>query len=208
MAELSEVLLATTNRGKARDFRRLLEGSGIDLVLPADRGLHLDVAETGASFEENALIKARAYAYEARVAVLADDSGLSVEALGGEPGIHSARYAGEPGDDHANNLKLIDCLHGVADRRAAFVCALALVLPDGGEVVSSGRCEGLIIDQERGVNGFGYDSLFFRPDLGLTFGEATPEQKSERSHRGAALRALLSELERRSLLPPGSQRRG
>lgn len=201
MAELGEVLLATTNRGKAEDFGGLFEGTGIYVVLASDRGLSLDVAESGASFEENALIKARAYAARAEVAVLADDSGLSVEALGGAPGIHSARYAGEPCDDHANNLKLIKSLDGVADRRAAFVCALALVLPDGTEVVSAGRCEGVIIDEERGDNGFGYDSVFYRQDLGCTFGQATPEQKSERSHRGAAVRALLEELVRLALLP-------
>ena len=114
--------------------------------------------------------------------------------LGNEPGVRSARYAGEPSDDHANNRSLIEKLRGIPDRRGSFICALALVLPDGRELTAEGRCDGRIIDEERGANGFGYDSIFFRDDLGCTFGEATREQKNARSHRGAAARALLDRL--------------
>jgi XTP/dITP diphosphohydrolase len=160
----------------------------------------MDVEETGSTFEENALLKARALARATGLPVLADDSGLAVDALAGAPGVYSARYAGPECDDRANNRKLIAELAGRSDRRAAFVCALALVLSDGTEIVSHGTCEGRVIDEERGTNGFGYDAVFYRDDLGCTFGEASPAEKNARSHRGAAVRALLAELRRRRLL--------
>lgn len=189
------VVLATTNKGKLRDFRLLFDGSGIEIETPTDHGMALDVEETGVTFTENALLKARAFAaaLPGRV-VLADDSGLIVEALGGEPGVRSARYAGESSDDHANNLLVLERLRGVDDRRAAFVVVLALVLPDGREVLAEGRCEGTIAGEERGANGFGYDAIFYRDDLGRTFGEAAPVEKNERSHRAGAVRALLAKL--------------
>lgn len=200
VAPLRRVLLATSNRGKLRDFQHLFAGTGIELVLAADAGVDVDVEETGETFVANALIKARHAAAGTELPVLADDSGLAVEALDGAPGVYSARYAGTECDDHANNIKLISALDGVEDRRAAFVCVLVLALPDGREIVTDGRCEGLIIGEERGSNGFGYDAVFFRPDLGRTFGEATPEEKNARSHRGAAVTALRTELERLGLV--------
>jgi XTP/dITP diphosphohydrolase len=189
---IDTLVLATTNNGKLRDFRLLFEGSGISIEVPGDHGVEIDVEETGETFTDNALLKARAFAgaLPGR-AVLADDSGLVVEALGGDPGVRSARYAGEPCDDHANNLKVLENMEGVADRRAAFVVVLALVLPGGREVVVEGRCEGTIAFEERGTNGFGYDAIFWRDDLGRTFGEASPAEKNARSHRAAAVRALL-----------------
>lgn len=190
------IVLATGNRGKLRDFALLFDGSGIRLSLPSDHGMALEVEETGATFEQNALLKARAHAAVIDLPVLADDSGLAVEALGGRPGVVSARYAGEPCDDHANNLKVLAEMAGVADRRAAFVCVLALVAPDGSEIVVRGRCEGHIADEERGRNGFGYDAIFYRDDLGCTFGEASPAEKNARSHRAAAVQELLSRLGR------------
>lgn len=192
---VESLVLATTNNGKLRDFRLLFEGSGIAIELPADHGVALDVEETGETFTDNALLKAREFA-EALPgrAVLADDSGLVVEALGGDPGVRSARYAGEPSDDHANNLKVLELMSGVIDRRAAFVVVLALVLPDGREFVVEGRCEGTIAFEERGSNGFGYDAIFFREDLGCTFGEALPAEKNARSHRAAAVTGLLAKL--------------
>jgi XTP/dITP diphosphohydrolase len=192
--QLERLVLATGNRGKLRDFELLFEGSGIELTLPADHGLVLEVEETGATFEDNALLKARAHAALLDLPVLADDSGLTVEALGGRPGVISARYAGEPCDDHANNRKVLAEMQGIADRRAAFVCVLALVAPDGFEMVAYGRCEGRICEKERGLNGFGYDAIFYRDDLGCTFGEASPAQKNARSHRAAAVRELLDRL--------------
>lgn len=202
-----EIVLATTNAGKLRDFRDLLGGADVRLALPADFGVALDVAETGATFEENARIKARAFAAALPGrAVLADDSGLVVEALAGRPGVFSARYAGEPSDDGANNRKVLAEMEGVADRRAAFVVVLCLVLPGGRELVVEGRCEGEIAFEERGGNGFGYDAIFYREDLGATFGEASPADKHARSHRGAAVRALRESLAAAgAALPPGEQ---
>lgn len=193
---LRSLVLATTNLGKAADFRLLFAAAGISISLPGDHGIDLDVEETEDTFEGNALLKAAAYARELDgVAVLADDSGLSVRALDGRPGVYSARYAGPQCDDHANNMKLIEDLRGVEDRYAEFVCALALVLPDGREITTFGRCGGTIVDEERGDRGFGYDVVFFRDDLGRTFGESTPEEKNARSHRAAAVRAMIGELE-------------
>ncbi len=206
---LTEIVLATTNKGKIFDFKLLFEPAGIQISSPADYGVSLDVEETGTTFTANALLKARAHAELLSLPVLADDSGLAVAALDERPGVYSARYAGPEGDDQANNLKVIDELRGVPDRRAAFVCALALCLPsdvaggdgDGAaEITAEGRCEGLIIDEERGTNGFGYDVIFYRDDLGRTFGESTPEEKNARSHRAAAVAALLDALRERSLL--------
>lgn len=200
---IESLVLCTTNKGKLRDFRLLFEGSGIAIQLPEDHGVALDVEETAASFEGNALLKARAFAAALPGrAVLADDSGLVVEALGGEPGVRSARYAGDaPVEplgsgtmDEANNRKVLRQMEGREDRRAAFVVVLALVQPDGSEVLVEGRCEGTIAFAERGTNGFGYDAIFFRDDLGCTFGEATPAEKNARSHRAAAVGALQDRL--------------
>lgn len=192
---VDSLVLATTNRGKLRDFRLLFEGSGIAIELPGDHGVALDVEETGQTFTDNALLKARAFAAALPGrAVLADDSGLVVEALGGEPGVRSARYAGEPSDDQANNRLVLERMRGAQDRRAAFVVVLAMVLPDGSEILAEGRCEGTIAFEERGANGFGYDAVFFREDLGCTFGEATPAEKNARSHRAAAVKALIAKL--------------
>lgn len=192
---ISSLVLATTNAGKLRDFRLLFEGSGIQIQVPGDFGVDLEVDETGTTFEANALLKARAFAAALPGrAVLADDSGLAVEALGGEPGVYSARYAGAHGDDHANNLEVLRRMEGVSDRRAAFVVVLALVTPGGAEVVVEGRCEGTIATEERGNNGFGYDAVFWCEDLGRTFGQVTPAEKNARSHRAAAVCALLEKL--------------
>lgn len=192
---IDALVLATTNSGKLRDFRLLFEDSGIAIELPGDHGVALDVEETGETFTDNALLKARAFAAALPGrAVLADDSGLVVDALGGDPGVRSARYAGEPCDDRANNRRVLTRMENITERGAAFVVVLALVLPGGEEVVVEGRCEGTIAFSERGSNGFGYDAIFFREDLGCTFGEATPAQKNARSHRAAAVKALRAKL--------------
>ena len=188
------LVLATSNRGKLADFRLLFEGAGIELDLPGDHGVSLDVEETGLTFEDNARLKARACMEATGMVCLADDSGIIAYALGEEPGVVSARYAGPDCDDHENNMKLIARLAGNEDRRAAFVCSLVLVWPDGHELTSEGRCEGEVIDEERGENGFGYDSVFYRADLGRTFGQSSAREKNERSHRGAAVRSLLDRL--------------
>ncbi len=198
---VDRVVLATSNRGKLADFQHLFADTGIELVAADEAGVDVDVEETGVTFEANALIKARHAAEATRLPVLADDSGLAVGALDGAPGVWSARYAGPACDDDANNEKLLAALEGVTDRSAAFVCVLALILPGGEEILTDGRCEGEIADSVRGTNGFGYDSLFFRSDLGQTFGEASVEEKAARSHRAAAVGAMIEELRRRGLTP-------
>jgi XTP/dITP diphosphohydrolase len=150
--------------------------------------------EDGATFEENAIKKALHYAPHAPGPLFADDSGLEVDALGGAPGVYSARFSGPGATDESNNRLLLEKLRGVSNRAARFVCAIALV--EGGRVagVYRGAVEGFVIDEARGTDGFGYDPLFFCPEFGCTFGEATAEQKFSLSHRGRALRAMLADL--------------
>jgi XTP/dITP diphosphohydrolase len=185
---------ATGNLGKLREFRMAAGHAPVEIELvPRFRDLPPAV-EDGATFEENAIRKALHYGKYADGLLFADDSGLEVDALGGGPGVYSARYSGPQATDEANNRLLLENLRGVADRRARFVCAIALV--EGGVVqgVYCGSVEGRIIDQERGGHGFGYDPLFFHEPFGCTFGEASDQQKFAVSHRGQALRAMLREL--------------
>jgi XTP/dITP diphosphohydrolase len=186
---------ATTNPGKLREFRRATADFGFpDIEIEPVPGLQSiePCEETGLTFEANARLKAAYYSLHAPGPVFADDSGLAVDALGGAPGVYSARYAGEGAGDAANNRLLIERLQGVADRRARFICSIALAR--GGEVLAvfEGAVEGLIVDEARGENGFGYDPHFFHPPFGCTFGEAPAERKMQVSHRGQALRALLT----------------
>src|SRR5947209_3837147 len=150
--------------------------------------------EDGATFEDNAVKKALHYGSHAPGLLFADDSGLEVDALGGAPGVYSARFSGPHATDESNNRLLLERMRGVANRAARFVCAIALVQGSRLAGVHRGEVEGLIIDQPRGAGGFGYDPLFFCPEFGCTFGEATPEQKFALSHRGRALRSMLSQL--------------
>ena len=186
---------ATGNAGKLREFRLAAGTAPVEIdLLPGFKEIPPCV-EDGATFEENAIIKARHYGARAGL-LFADDSGLEVDALGGAPGVFSARYCGHHGDDLANNRLLIERLRGVKNRTARFVCAIALV--EGGELrgVYRGAVEGLIVDEPRGAGGFGYDPHFYYPPFGCTFGEAGAEQKFAVSHRGQALRAMLAELSR------------
>ena len=199
------LILATRNQGKVRELRDPLARFGFDVQsLPED---FPEIEENGTTFEENALIKARAVANALGVAAAADDSGLEVEALGGAPGVYSARYSedwpaveGESKDER-NNRKLLAELEGVpAERRTArFRCCMALVIPGGEEIVVSGAWEGSIGFKRAGANGFGYDPLFIDPELELTGAELTREAKMVRSHRGKALAKLLAEVEERGL---------
>lgn len=192
------VVVATGNPHKLEEIRNILgtaDGCDLDLVSMRDLGVPEPV-EDGTTFEANALIKARACVRATGLPALADDSGLEVDALDGQPGVRSARYAGEPGDDRANNLKLVAALGGVpADRRAArFVCAAAVALPDGRETVVRGTMEGRIIDEPRGEHGFGYDPHFVveaPTSDGRTSAQLSPAEKDAVSHRGRAFRALL-----------------
>jgi len=192
---LSRLVLASSNSGKLSEFRRLLAPIGIELVAQSELGID-EADEPHATFVENALAKARHASRLASLPALADDSGICVAALGGEPGVHSARYAGEPKSDRRNNEKLVASLAGVADRRAHYYCMLALMLnaEDPEPILAEGRWDGTIVDDPRGSGGFGYDPHFLDPESGLTGAELPLLQKNERSHRGKAMRALIAKL--------------
>lgn len=193
-----KVVLATGNQGKAREFRALLEPLGYEIVLQSELGIK-SPEETGLSFIENALIKARHAAKESSLMAIADDSGLCVDALNGAPGIYSARYSGEHGDDKANNRKLLEELKKVkADKRTArYYCALALVRSgdDPVPLIVQESWEGAIGFEERGQEGFGYDPLFLVKGRKLTAAQLPPQTKNLMSHRGKALQKLVYELE-------------
>lgn len=186
------LLLATRNGGKLREVRGLLAGEGVEVLGLGDLPAAPEVVEDGATFLENARKKARALAGATELPVLADDSGLVVDALGGAPGVHSARYAGPDAADSDNNRKLLRELDGVPPERrtAAFVCAMVLLLPDRGEFVAEGRLEGRILAGPRGTGGFGYDPLFWVEAEGCTLAEMELRAKNRLSHRGRALEAL------------------
>jgi XTP/dITP diphosphohydrolase len=191
-----KLILATGNPGKLVELQRILEGLDVELIRMTDLGLD-GAEETGDTFEANALIKARAVVAATGMPALADDSGLEVDALDGAPGVHSARYAGIDTDDLANNHKLVAELGAIpeAERTARFVCAAALVTPDGREWVERGTMEGRIVDEPRGVAGFGYDPHFVSAGETRTNAELTPAEKDARSHRGAAFRAIRPHVE-------------
>jgi len=194
----SRVVLATRNEHKVVEVRRIFAAAAVDVELV---GLDAfpdapDVAETGLTFEENALLKARAIAHRTGLPTIADDSGLAVDVLGGMPGIFSARWSGRHGDDAANLELLLAQLADVADadRGAAFVCAAALATPDGAEDVVRGELRGSIVTQPRGTNGFGYDPVFVPDGEVRTTAEMAPAEKDSISHRGLAFRALARRL--------------
>jgi len=190
------ILLATRNPGKLRELRELMAGAPVDWLCLADLPDLPPAPEPGPTFEANARAKALYYAQAIGRYCLADDSGLCVDCLGGAPGVHSAHYAGLPPDDAANNRKLLAALAGIPleCRTARFFCAMAFARPGQVLCESSGAVGGLIIDQPRGDNGFGYDPLFLIPHLGKTIAELRPEEKNALSHRGQALRAILPQI--------------
>ena len=190
-----EIVLASGNPGKLREFRQMLEPSGYRVVPQSDYQVS-EADEPYFTFVENALAKARHVARQTGKPALADDSGLCVNVLGGRPGVLSARYAGEPKSDDRNNALLIQELSGVADRTANYYCVLVYVRsPDDPQpVIADGRWFGKIVDEPKGANGFGYDPYFWLPEFGKTAAELTPEEKNSHSHRGLALRALLEKL--------------
>ena len=189
------LVLASNNCGKLKELRQLL-GDRVDVRSMRELGVETDVEETGQTFEENALIKAKALMDICHCATLADDSGLCVDQLGGRPGVHSARYCGVHGDDEANNqLLLKELADKPAPHRAHYGAAVALCRPGREPVIVYGRCEGEIIDEYRGNGGFGYDPLFLSDDLGVTFAQAEPEAKNGVSHRARAIKKLIEALE-------------
>lgn len=193
-----KIAIATNNRKKLAEIRTVLGGFFEEMYSLDDLGISVEIEETGSTLTENALIKARAILGMTGLASLADDSGLMCDALDGAPGVYSARYAGEGHDDKANNALLLENLAG-RDRSAHFCSVIALCLPDGREFTADGRVDGVILDAERGEGGFGYDPLFFSPELGKTFAEASPDEKNSVSHRGRALRNMESVVEREGL---------
>ncbi len=187
------LLIASRNRHKCEEIRALLSVPGLRVVSAADSPELPEVEEDGVTFEENAVKKAVTLATLTGRWALADDSGLEVEALGGAPGVRSARYAGEPPDYAANNRKLLTALDHAPSRRARFRCVLALAAPDGTARTVEGACEGIIAEAERGGHGFGYDPLFVPTGFAQTFAEMAPAEKNALSHRGRALAAARQE---------------
>lgn len=194
------ILLATTNQGKIAEVRRIMGEQLIELAGLVDSASTYEI-ETGSTFEENALLKARYYHRISKLPTIADDSGLEVEALGGAPGIYSARYAGPVARDADRIARLLDEMRDLKDRgrRAHFTCAAAVVW-EGGEKVFQDKVQGVILESARGGNGFGYDPVFFYEQLGKTFAELTPSEKAEVSHRGRAFRRLAAWLSNSGVL--------
>ena len=191
-----KIIFATKNPGKMEEIRMILGDLKLPILSMKEAGIDLDIVEDGTTFEENAVIKAKAVAKQADAIVLADDSGLEIDALNKEPGIYSARYMGEDTSYEIKNQNLIDRLEGVPDekRTARFVCAIAAAFPDGRVITSYGTIEGMIGYESRGNGGFGYDPIFYLPEYGCSPAELTPEKKNELSHRGKALRAMKEQL--------------
>ena len=192
------IVFATGNAGKIKEIRMIMEDTGLEVVSMKDAGIKADIEENGKTYEENALIKARAVTAFTKDIVMADDSGLEIDYLDGAPGIYSARFMGENTCYTIKNTALVEKLAGVPEekRTARFVCAIACAFPDGHTITTRGVMEGIIAQEIRGENGFGYDPIFYLPEFGCTSAEITPEQKNEVSHRGKALRAMRKELER------------
>ena len=199
---MRRLIFATGNEHKMVEIRESLGELPVEILSMKDVGIKADIVENGNTFEENALIKAKEVCKLAGEMVLADDSGLEIDYLNGEPGIYSARYMGEDTSYRIKNQNLIDRLEGVPDekRTARFVCAIAAAFPDGRSFVVRGTIEGIIGYEERGANGFGYDPIFYLPERGVSTAEIPPEEKNSISHRGNALRKMKELLEREELL--------
>ncbi len=188
-------VLASNNKKKLREMGDILQGLGIEVVSMAEAGIHTEPEETGATFEANAFIKARAACAAAGLPAVADDSGIAVDALGGAPGVHSARYC--PGSDRDRLLFLLQNMEQVPDgeRGARFVSAVACVFPDGREFVCRGECPGQLLREERGEGGFGYDPIFYLPEYGQTFSEMPQAEKNKISHRARAMAQFAQQLQ-------------
>ena len=199
---MRRLIFATGNEHKMIEIREILGELPVEILSMKEAGIEADIVENGNTFEENALIKAKEVCKLAGEMVLADDSGLEIDYLNGEPGIYSARYMGEDTSYRIKNHNLIDRLAGVPDekRTARFVCAIAAAFPDGRSFVVRGTIEGMIGYEERGENGFGYDPIFYLPERGVSTAELPPEEKNNISHRGNALRKMKELLEKEALL--------
>ena len=189
---MDKIVFATTNEGKVKEIKEILAGFPIEVVSMKEMNITADIEENGATFEENSLIKAREVSKLTGLPAMADDSGLEVDYLNGEPGIYSARYLGRGTDYNYKNNYIIEKLKNAKDeeRSARFVCVISLVLPDGREFIKKGVMEGRIAYEIKGENGFGYDPVFYLPEYGMTSAELSDEEKNKISHRGKALRAM------------------
>jgi XTP/dITP diphosphohydrolase len=188
-------VLATHNPGKLKEMSAILGGLGIEVLLPSDLGIAVEVEETGETFAENAMLKAKAVCAAANLPAIADDSGLCVDALNGGPGVYSARYGGEGLDDRGRYTLLLNSLRGMPTRSAHFTCAVACAFPNGDTLSAEGRCDGAIAYAPMGTGGFGYDPVFLLPEKAKTFAQLSEEEKSAVSHRGKALAAFAQVLE-------------
>ena len=187
-------VLATQNQKKLREMSDILSGFGVGVVTPKSLGIDLEVEETGTTFAENAMLKAKAICEAANLPAIADDSGLCVDALAGAPGVYSARYGGEGLDDVGRYRLLLENLRGQTTRTAHFACAIACAFPNGDTLTAEGKVEGTIAYAPMGEGGFGYDPMFFYPPLRKTFGQLTAEEKHGISHRGKALEVFVKDL--------------
>ena len=195
---MKRMIFATGNAGKMKEIRMIMEGTGYEVISMKEAGVDIEIEENGSTYEENAMIKAKAVAAITGDTVLADDSGLEIDYLNKEPGVQSARYLGEDTPYAIKNASLISRLEGVPDeqRTARFVCAIAAVLPDGRKLTTRATIEGRIGYEEKGNHGFGYDPIFYVPEFGKTTAELTEEEKNQVSHRGKALELMKKELNR------------
>ncbi len=196
MSEPIILVIATRNEGKTREIRSLLKDFPVEIKDLNDFGPIPPCVEDGKTFEENAYKKASFTAKVLGLPALADDSGLEVEALGGRPGVYSARYAGPNATDEENNRKLLQEMKGITNRKARFCCVISIAVPTGFALTYEGYCEGLITEEPRGTNGFGYDPIFYYEPMGKTFAEMTLEEKIAVSHRGKALQELRKEFDK------------
>jgi XTP/dITP diphosphohydrolase len=187
------LFLATTNQNKVKEFQEILKDFPIEIRSLADFGPLPEAIEDGETFDDNAYKKAIHTAKILGFPAIADDSGLVVEALNGDPGVYSARYAGENATDKENVDKLLKDMHGIKNRRAAFQCVLSIAVPSGPALTYEGKCEGVLLEERRGETGFGYDPIFYFEELGKTFAECTMEEKNKVSHRGKALAEFKAE---------------
>ena len=190
-----KMVLASKNAHKLTEMKDILSRLGVDVVLESEAGVDVDVEETGATFEENARLKAHAVMQASGLPAIADDSGLCVDALNGAPGVYSARYGGEGLDDTGRYQLLLENMRGQLDRRCRFVSAICCCFPNGDRVEAEGECRGTLAYAPKGEDGFGYDPIFFLPERKKTFAELTAEEKNAISHRGVALRNFKVELE-------------
>ena len=188
-------VLATHNPGKLKEMSSILSQFGVEVVSPKELGITVDVEETGTTFAENAMLKAKAICAASGLPAIADDSGLCVDALNGGPGVYSARYGGEGLDDKGRYQLLLNSMRGQTTRAAHFTCSIACAFPNGDTITAEGQVQGTIAFAPMGEGGFGYDPVFFVPALAKTFGQLTAEEKSAISHRGRALAVFVEKLE-------------